>query len=66
TGRSLRRLLDDTGFAIEEVHGDTLVPVADRWTRSPAVFDEWLTKKTQRITQHGWQSPWVEVYATAR
>jgi SAM-dependent methyltransferase len=66
TPRSLRRLLDDTGFAIGEVHGDTLVPVADRWTRSPAVVDEWLTKKVQRITQHGWRAPWVEVYATAR
>jgi SAM-dependent methyltransferase len=66
TARSLRRLLDDTGFAIGRVHGDTLVPVADRWTRKPAVFDEWLTKKIQRISQHGWRAPWVEVYAMAQ
>jgi len=65
TSRSMLRLLGDTGFSIGEVHGDTLVPVADRWTRTPAVFDEWLTKKVQRITEHGWRAPWVEVYATA-
>jgi len=65
TARSLQWLLDDTGFAIGGVHGDTLVPVADRWTRTPAVFDEWMTKKIQRITQHGWRAPWVEVYALA-
>ena len=62
---ALQRLLDDTGFAIGRVHGDILVPVADRWTKTPAVFDEWMTKKIQRITQHGWRAPWVEVYALA-
>ena len=66
TPRSLRRLLDDTGFAIGRVHGDTLVPVADRWTSASGAFDERLTKKIQRITQHSWRAPWVEVYATAR
>ncbi|HJQ12033.1 MAG TPA: class I SAM-dependent methyltransferase [Gemmatimonadaceae bacterium] len=66
TSRSLGRLLEDAGFSIGEVHGDTLVPVADRWTRTPAVLDEWLTKKIQRIMQHGWRAPWVEVYARAQ
>ena len=65
TPRSLRRLFDDTGFEIREVHGDTLVPVADRWTRIPAIIDERLTKLVQRITEHGWRAPWVEVYARA-
>jgi SAM-dependent methyltransferase len=64
TGRSLSRLLDETGFTIGRVHGDTLVPVSDRFTRRTAALDEWLTKKIQRITQHGWRAPWVEVYST--
>jgi 2-polyprenyl-3-methyl-5-hydroxy-6-metoxy-1,4-benzoquinol methylase len=66
TPHSLHRLLDSVGFSIERVHGDTLVPIADRWTNSLGVFDELLTKKIQRLTQRGWRSPWVEVYAVAR
>jgi SAM-dependent methyltransferase len=66
TARSIRRLFDDAGFRIGRVHGDTLVPIADRWTKRPGVVDEWVTKKIQRITQHGWRAPWVEVYSTAR
>jgi SAM-dependent methyltransferase len=65
TARSIKRLLDDAGFTIRRVDGDTLFPVADRWTKSPAVADEWLTKKIQRLTQRGWRAPWVEVYASA-
>lgn len=66
TARSMRRLLNDAGFTIRRVHGDTLVPIADRWTKVPGAFDEWMTKKVQRILQRRWRAPWVEVYATAR
>jgi len=66
TPHSLHRLLDNAWFSIERVHGDTLVPIADRWTNSLGVLDELLTKKIQRFTQRGWRSPWVEVYAVAR
>lgn len=63
TPMSLRRLFDDAGFRIETVHGDTLVPVADRWTKTVASIEERATKAIQRLAQHGWRAPWVEVYA---
>jgi 2-polyprenyl-3-methyl-5-hydroxy-6-metoxy-1,4-benzoquinol methylase len=66
TPRSIRRLFDDGGFRIGRVHGDTLVPLADQWTTTAGAIDEWVTKKIQRVAQHGWRSPWLEVYATAR
>lgn len=66
TPRSISRLFDDAGFRIGRVYGDTLVPISDRWTKTSAAVDEWVTKKIQRLTQHGWRSPWIEVYATAR
>ena len=66
TKRSMHRLLHDAGFEIRQVHGDTLVPIADRWTSKAGAVDEWLTKTIQRAAQHGWSAPWVEVYAVAR
>lgn len=66
TTRSMHRLLDDAGFTIRHVYGDTLVPVADQWTKPLAAADERLTKTLQRIFQHGWAAPWVETYAVAR
>lgn len=57
------RLLDGAGFTIRRIHGDTLFPIADRWTKSRGAMDELLTKRVQRIFQRGWRSPWVEVYA---
>ena len=64
TARSLSRLLKDSGFTIGRVQGDTLVRVSDGWTKRAAVLDEWVTKEFQRLTQRGWEAPWVEVYAT--
>ena len=66
TARSMRRLLDDAGFEIRRVYGDTLFPIADEWTSARGTVDEWLTKKVQRISQRGWRAPWVEVFATTR
>ncbi|MGH7652866.1 MAG: methyltransferase domain-containing protein [Gemmatimonadaceae bacterium] len=66
TERSMSRLLDDAGFTIRRVYGDTLVPVADQWTKPIAAADERLTKTLQRIFQRGWGAPWVETYAVAR
>jgi len=66
TARSINRLLSDSGFSVRQVHGDTLAPVADRWTRAPAAVDERVTKTLQRALQHRWRAPWVEVYAVAR
>ena len=65
TARSLSRLLNDSGFTIGRIHGDTLVRVSDKWTKRAAALDEWVTKEFQRLTQRGWQAPWVEVYASA-
>jgi SAM-dependent methyltransferase len=65
TASSIARVLSDAGFTIEAVHGDTLVPIADRWTTSFGMWDERLTKGLQRVLQHAWRAPWVEVYARA-
>jgi len=66
TQRSLERLLADARLRIEQVHGDTLVPVADRWTRAAGAIDEHATKLIQRTIQHGWRAPWIEIYARGR
>jgi SAM-dependent methyltransferase len=66
TARSLHRLLDDAAFVIAGVQGDTLVPIADRWTRPVAVLEERVTKQLQRLAQRRWRAPWVETYAIAR
>ncbi|MGH7604571.1 MAG: class I SAM-dependent methyltransferase [Gemmatimonadaceae bacterium] len=66
TARSMRRLLDDAGFTIRRVYGDTLVPVADQWTKPLATADERLTKILQRLFERGWEAPWVETYALVR
>lgn len=66
TPRSMHRLFASAGFSVRRVHGDTLVPISDRWTKQGAALDEWLTKKIQRITQRRWRAPWVEVYARAQ
>lgn len=63
TAQSMSRLFDEAGFTIHRVYGDTLFPVADRWTSARGLLDEWFTKKIQRISQRGWRAPWVEIYA---
>ncbi|HSK17731.1 MAG TPA: class I SAM-dependent methyltransferase [Longimicrobiales bacterium] len=61
---SLTPLLERAGFAIVHVYGDTLVPVADRWTRPWARAEERAVKAALRsLSAAG--SPWIEVYARA-
>ena len=63
TERSLTRLLGECGFEVVRTFGDTLVPVADRWTTTYGAIEERVVKRLQRLTQRGWNAPWVEVYA---
>lgn len=65
TRESLARMLRDAGFHVVRVFGDTLVPIADRWTTMPGALDERITKRFQRAAQRGWRAPWVETYARA-
>ena len=59
---ALERLLDDTGYRIERVVGDVLVPIADRWTRRWAEVEERAIKTALRLLR-GAAAPWLEVYA---
>lgn len=65
TSRSLERLLHWGGFEVVHVFGDTLVPVADQWTTAFGAAEERVVKRLERLLQHGWHAPWVEVYARA-
>jgi SAM-dependent methyltransferase len=64
TEASLTRLLNDSGFSVVQVFGDTLVPVADEWTTRYGRWEERTVKQVQRLTGGGWDLPWVEVYAS--
>lgn len=64
TENSIRRLLQVTGFKIRHVYGDTLSPLADCWTTRKGAVDEIMTKKLQKMLQHGWNAPWLEIFAT--
>ena len=58
TPRTLARLLRDTGFRVERVVNDVLVPTADEWTRPWARLEAMVVKAA---TRRG--APWFEVYA---
>lgn len=68
---SLTRLLEEAGFRIVRVHGDALVPIADRWTRRWAAMEERMVKGAVRaaLVATGARAvhlaPWIEVYAKA-
>lgn len=71
TTGSLTRLLTDAGFGDVRFHGDTLVPIGDRWTRPWARMEEQVVKallrgavRSSRLGQR--YSPWIEAYARAR
>jgi SAM-dependent methyltransferase len=67
TPGSLSYLLERAGFTIETIHGDTLVPIADEWTRPWAALEERLMKSALRVLAHAEAdaAPWLEVYARA-
>lgn len=65
TEQSLTRLMQGGGFEIERVYGDTLVPIADRFTTLYGTIEERAVKAVERLSQRGWKAPWVEVYARA-
>ena len=64
---SLARLLEATGWRVERVVGDTLVPIADEWTRRWAVVEERVAKGMLRglSRMRPERAPWLEVYARA-
>ncbi|HEV2642626.1 MAG TPA: methyltransferase domain-containing protein [Candidatus Elarobacter sp.] len=66
TRASLQRLLADGGFEVVCTFGDTLVPIADRWTTRYGAIEERLVKRSERLAQRAWRAPWVEVYARVR
>ena len=65
TAESLGRLLAQTGFRVNRVYGDVLVPVADEWTRRWARVEERAVKAALRFVARRWSvfAPWIEVYA---
>ncbi|MEP6492014.1 MAG: class I SAM-dependent methyltransferase [bacterium] len=65
TPAALTRLLRETGFVVEQVRGDVLVPTADEWTRAWARIEQTLVKQLLAAGTHfkaRW-APWIEVYA---
>lgn len=61
---SLESLLRRTGFRIEHVIGDALVPLADRWTKPWARAEERALRTVLRRLPPK-RAPWLEVYARA-
>jgi len=71
TPTALTRLLERNGMRVEQVVGDVLVPIADRWTKRWAALEERLVKRIiatgARISRGDKPlAPWIEVYARAR
>ena len=58
TPASLSELLEATGFTVERIVPDSLVPTADEWTRRWARMEERLLRPLTRA----W-APWFEIYA---
>ncbi|MBC7790204.1 MAG: class I SAM-dependent methyltransferase [Anaerolineae bacterium] len=68
TVRSLRRLLEDSGLVVVRTFGDSLVPIADQWTRRWARIEERGLKQLLRVPGAAGDagaalSPWFEMYA---
>lgn len=66
--RSLGKLFASLDLDVVFVHGDTLVPIADRFTRRWAALEERALKVALRTVAHAEPSmaPWIEVYARRR
>lgn len=68
TVESLDHLLERTGFTVERVYGDALVPIADEWTQGWAALEERVVKGALRLVAKGeaGAAPWIEVFARKR
>ena len=67
----LTRLVERNGMRVEQVVGDVLVPIADRWTRRWAALEERVVKRIiaagARISRGDKPlAPWFELYARVR
>lgn len=68
TPTALTRLVERNGMRVEQVVGDVLVPIADRWTKRWAALEERLVKRVigagARISRGDKPlAPWFELYA---
>ncbi|HEX4936045.1 MAG TPA: hypothetical protein VFV33_22850, partial [Gemmatimonadaceae bacterium] len=64
TPASLGLLASRSGLAVHGVFGDTLVPIADEWTRPWAAMEERAVKRVLSLaTKLGAGAPWFELYA---
>jgi len=68
TPSALTRLVERNGMRVEQVVGDVLVPIADRWTKRWAALEERLVKRIiaagARISRGDKPlAPWFELYA---
>ena len=68
TPTAVTRLVERSGMRVEQVFGDVLVPIADRWTKRWAALEERLVKRVigagARISSGDKPlAPWFEVYA---
>jgi SAM-dependent methyltransferase len=64
--RTLSRLLEASGFTVVRARGDTLVPIADEWTRPWAALEErWLKRAMRAAARDAGAAPWFELYARA-
>lgn len=64
TAGALARLMARSGFRVERVVGDVLVPIADRWTRPWAAVEERVLKGAMTLAARATTAlaPWIEVY----
>jgi len=65
TPKSISRLVEETGFAIDHFRGDVLVPISDEWTKSWARVEEAVIKRTMGAVAalDEVAAPWFELYA---
>jgi hypothetical protein len=61
TPESITRLLDEEGFQVETITGDTILPLANRSTPAWAVREEQQYKRAIRRFGRVW--PWMDVLA---
>jgi SAM-dependent methyltransferase len=71
TPTALTRLVERNGMRVEQVVGDVLVPIADRWTKRWAALEERLVKRIigagARVSRGDKPlAPWFELYARVR